>query len=485
METLKRLQSGWCFPTVVLCVYGFFTTVKPIEPFLTPYLTGPDKNLTTEEVTNKVLPVWTYSYLIVLIPAFLATDYLRYKPVIILQGLNLIITTLMLLWAEGVLAMQFTEFFYGMVTAMDVAYFSYIYSVVELEHYQKVTSYCRSVQLVGYTVGSVLGQVLVTFSLMSYFYILVMTLVFICIALLSSCFLPMPKRSMFFHRKETLQDGGQTQAPSPQLSDPDTPEGACQTDVGGTVLSNGKHKENKHGFVSILAQLWFDFLQCYSTKQLVYWSLWWALATCGYNQTVNYVQVLWEHIEPSQNFTAYNGGVEAVSSLFGAASAYAIGFTEVDWTMWGELALGLFSALSAAALYLMTFTDIIWVCYTGYTVFKALYMLLITIAMFQIAAHLSMERYALIFGANNFGALVLQTIVTVIVVDSRGLGLDIIPQFIIYGSYFAAIAALFLLRGIYTLVHERRKRKMEEVPKPNQGRDAEDLDGDNILAQRF
>lgn len=47
---------------------------------------------------------------------------------------------------------------------------------------------------------------------------------------------------------------------------------------------------------------------------------------------------------------------------------------------------------------------------------------------FQIATDLSMERYALIFGANNFGSLVLQTIITSVVVDGRGLGLGIIPQ---------------------------------------------------------
>lgn len=28
-------------------------------------------------------------------------------------------------------------------------------------------------------------------------------------------------------------------------------------------------------------------------------------------------QVLWEHVQPSQNFSIYNGGVEAVSNLFG------------------------------------------------------------------------------------------------------------------------------------------------------------------------
>lgn len=47
---------------------------------------------------------------------------------------------------------------------------------------------------------------------------------------------------------------------------------------------------------------------------------------------------------------------------------------------------------------------------------------------FQIAADLTMERYALVFGANSFGALALQTIITSVVVDSRGLGLGIIPQ---------------------------------------------------------
>lgn len=65
----------------------------------------------------------------------------------------------------------------------------------------------------------------------------------------------------------------------------------------------------------------------------------------------------------------------------GAATAYGIGFADVRWEEWGELALGGFSGLGAAALFLMTFTGNIWVCYSSYVVFKCLYMLLITIAM--------------------------------------------------------------------------------------------------------
>ncbi|XP_061072513.1 thiamine transporter 1, partial [Conger conger] len=453
MYTLKRLQAGWGYPTALLCVYGFFSTIKPMEPFLIPYLTGPDKNFTVEQVTGQIFPVWTYSYLVILLPVFLLTDYLRYKPVIVFQCANLLVTTALLIWAEGVVAMQAMQFFYGVVTASEVAYFSYIYSVVDLKHYQKATSYCRSVQLLGYTLGAVLGQALASTAVMSYYHMFIMTLVLSGIAQVTCLFLPMPQRSMFFHRRhsraETTRPSAAS-APSNTLEEGNGAGGSRPPEAGKEAAEVPLQKSAK-GCLRVMQHLWRDCRQCYS-RSLLCWSIWWALATCGYNQTLNYVQVLWEHVEPSQNFTIYNGGVEAFSGLFGAASAYGVGFIQVNWAAWGELALGSCSALGAAALFLMTFMGSIWVCYAGYIVFKSLYMLLITIAMFQIAAELSMERYALIFGVNTFGALVLQTILTAVVVDSRGLGLDIVSQFTIYGSYFATIAAIFLLRGLYKLL---------------------------------
>ncbi|XP_062274824.1 thiamine transporter 1 [Scomber scombrus] len=465
MEAVRRWRSDWRYPTTLLCIYGFFSTVKPLEPFLIPYLTGPDKNFTIEQV-NQIVPVWTYSYLCVLVPVFLLTDWLRYKPVVVIQCVSLFITTAMILWTKGVPAMQAMEFFYGVVTASDVAYFSYIYSVIDLKMYRKATSYCRSVQLLGYTVGSVLGQLLVSFNLLSYNNILIFTLVLTAIALLVSCLLPMPQQSMFFHRSHT----GKTAVTEGTERHAD--ETVIEEDEKGDA-GNG-HEEKRPKAVGaescsrVLLQLWRDFLQCYSSRQLLYWSVWWAMATCGYNQTVNYVQVLWEHVQPSQNFSIYNGGVEAASSLLSAATAYGIGFTEVKWELWGELALGAFSGLGAAALFLMTFVGNIWVCYLGYIVFKCLYMLLITIAMYQIAADLSMERYALVFGANNFGALTLQTILTFVVVDSGGLGLSIIPQFTIYASYFSVIAVLFSLRGLFTVWGAQGSNKESNPPENNE-----------------
>lgn len=111
----------------------------------------------------------------------------------------------MLLWCNGVPEMQAMQFTYGVVTSCDIAYFTYLYSVVELKHYLKATSYCRTAQLLGYTVGSVLGQILVSFELMSYNNILVFTLVLTGVALIGSILLPMPKTSMFFHKMRSAR----------------------------------------------------------------------------------------------------------------------------------------------------------------------------------------------------------------------------------------------------------------------------------------
>nr|XP_034970936.1 thiamine transporter 1 isoform X3 [Zootoca vivipara] len=438
---------GWALPTAVLCGYGFFANLRPSEPFLTPYLLGPDKNLTETQVFNEIYPVWTYSYLVLLFPVFLATDYLRYKPVILLQGLSLIVTWFMLLYAEGLLAIQFLEFFYGLVTATEIAYYSYIYSVVDLTLYQKVTSYCRSAALVGFTVGSVSGQILVSVFDWPLFNLNVISLTAVSVAFAMAWFLPMPQKSLFFHHR---QSSTQTRpwCPLDALDIYSHQFWSAQHDFGAF----GGRQEQKVDIVKVIKELWQDFLRCYSSRPLLCWSVWWALSTCGYFQVINYAQGLWEKVLPSQTSKIYNGGVEAVSTLLGAVAVFVVGHIKISWATWGEIALAMFSLCIAAAVYIMDSVHNIWVCYASYVVFRILYMLLITIATFQIATNLSVERYALVFGINTFIALALQTLLTVIVVDAKGLGLDIFTQFMIYAGYFAAIAVVFLISGTCSII---------------------------------
>ncbi|NXY91504.1 S19A3 protein, partial [Alcedo cyanopectus] len=314
-------SNTWTFPTLILCLYGFFYMMKPSEPFLTPYLTGPDKNLTVEEVTSQVFPVWTYSYLALLVPVFLVTDYVRYKPVLLLQGLSFIITWLLLLFAHGLVAMQVVEFFYGMVTATEVAYYAYIYSVVSTQHYQRVTSYCRSVTLIAATIASVLGQLLVSFADVSYFHLNAITLASVSLAFLCSFFLPMPQKSMFFHRRGVLEAPPGSEKPVATLSS-DRPlshlednNSVVPADRGPALDRPTNDAKPQRHVLGVLVQLTQDLRDCYSSRKLLYWSLWWALATAGFNQVLNYVQVLWDSRAPSHSSAVYNGAVEAIATF--------------------------------------------------------------------------------------------------------------------------------------------------------------------------
>ncbi|KAK7144504.1 hypothetical protein R3I94_010810 [Phoxinus phoxinus] len=459
------MSEPWLYPTVLLCIYGFFSSHRPLEPFLTPFLMGPDKNLTETEVVNEIYPLWTYSYLVLLFPVFLATDYLRYKPVLILQAASFIVTYAMLMKAQGVRAMQLLEFFFGLATATEVAYYSYIYSVVEPSHYQRVTGFCRSITLLGSAIGSLMGQILVSVAHVPLFYLSVITLVSSCIAFVAPWFLPMPGKSLFFHEREHSSQDEAVLEPMNRgqlIEKPEDPESKMQLSADERTTLGDNTSSSR--LLEVLKMLWADFLQCYSSSTLLAWSVWWALSTCGYFQVINYAQALWEKILPSNDFEIYNGYVETISTLLGAFAAFVVSFVKVSWAVWGELALCVFSLVIAVCVCLMDTIRNIWVCYTAYIIFRATYMLLITIATYQIAANLSMKRYALVFGVNTFIALVLQTLLTVIVVDSVGLGLDIFLQFLIYASYFAAVAVIFFIAGLYKLFKRRRSGGQNELP---------------------
>jgi thiamine transporter 2/3 len=54
----------------------------------------------------------TYAYLAELVFVFLVTDLLRYKPIIVLDGISAIVTWTLLIWGKGIQLMQ-VMFFIG------------------------------------------------------------------------------------------------------------------------------------------------------------------------------------------------------------------------------------------------------------------------------------------------------------------------------------------------------------------------------------
>uniref|UniRef100_A0A8C6QHA4 Folate transporter 1 n=2 Tax=Nannospalax galili TaxID=1026970 RepID=A0A8C6QHA4_NANGA len=199
-----ELQSWRCL-VVYLCFFGFMAQMRPGESFITPYLLKPNKNFTEEQVTNKIIPVLSYSYLAVLVPIFLLTDYLRYKPVLVLQGLSYVCVWLLLLLGHSVLHMQLMEVFYSVTMAARIAYSSYIFSLVCPSHYQRMASYSRAAVLLGVFTSSVLGQLLVTLGDVSFTTLNYISLAFLIFSLGLALLLKRPKRSLFFNRSTLVR----------------------------------------------------------------------------------------------------------------------------------------------------------------------------------------------------------------------------------------------------------------------------------------
>lgn len=82
--TLKMQE--WLKVSLLLCTFGLVREIRPSEPYVSEFLLGPWRNITEETLNKDVYPVGTYSYLSQLVIVFLVTDYLKYKPLIVLSG---------------------------------------------------------------------------------------------------------------------------------------------------------------------------------------------------------------------------------------------------------------------------------------------------------------------------------------------------------------------------------------------------------------
>lgn len=426
----------WKWAVIFLCFYGFMASIKPGEPFITPYLLSPEKNFTRGQVTNEITPVLTYSYMAILVPAFLLTDLLRYKPVLIIQGISQVVIWLILLLGSSLLQMQFMEFFYGITMACRVAYSSYIFSLVSPALYQRVAGYSRSSVLLGVFTSSALGQLCLSFGNISYYTLNAISLGFVSFGLLLSLCLPWPKRSLFFNRNQELAKKSELDRMNPE---------------GSGAPSASRWKD------SVIVQMLMELKNVVKMPNLRLWSLWWVFNSTGYYLVLFYVHILWNKVSPD-NKHVYNGAVEALSTLLSAMTSFIAGFVKIRWNVWSELVICVITAVQAALLLLMGTTENIWLCYVSYILFRGFYQFLVPIATFQIASSLTKELCALVFGINTFLGTILKSIINLIFIDKRGLGLEVHSQFMVYFIYFIILTVTYFIAATVVIVRHYRNK---------------------------
>ncbi|XP_045914033.1 reduced folate transporter isoform X1 [Micropterus dolomieu] len=442
----------WKWAVMILCVYGFMASIKPGEPFITPYLLSPEKNFTREQVTNEITPVMTYSYMVVLVPAFLLTDLMRYKPVLIIQGISQVVIWVILLLGNTLLAMQFMEFCYGITMACRVAYSSYIFSLVSPVLYQRVAGYSRSSVLLGVFTSSVLGQLCMSLGNISFYTLNIISLGFVSFGLLLSLCLPWPKRSLFFNRMRDQEQREMAAAATKSELDQMNPK-----ESGLSSAAPPCSASRWRDFA--LVQMLLEVRNVVKMPNLRLWSLWWIFNSTGYYLVLFYVHILWNKVyQATENKNVYNGGVEAAATLLSAIISFAAGFVKIRWNLWSELVIGVITGLQAGLLLLMGSTDNIWVCYVAYILFRGFYQFLVPIATFQIASSLTKELCALVFGINTFLGTILTTIISLIFSDKRGLGLDVHSQFLVYFIYLTILTVVYFVCAAVVIIRHYRNQ---------------------------
>ncbi|PSN41002.1 Thiamine transporter 2 [Blattella germanica] len=357
-------------------------------------------------VNQEIFPVGTYAYLGELVIVFLVTDFLRYKPIIILDGVFAIVTWSLLIWGKDIFTMQIMEVFYGFFMAAEIAYYTYIYAQVDKEHYQKVTSHTRTAFLFGRALSGIVSQILVSSGAMDYHQLHFISLAAVCLATLWSFCLPPVKHSIYFYRENNNNDNTD-ELVGIENNLVHAEESVVPLAVSSEVISgftadlkdsnqvpvqiNGTYKNTPTkgtGFGMRLKNahyyLWKDFMSAYTNPYVLKWSFWWALATCGFLQCLNYIQLIWQSIVENNNQNVntdlYNGAVEALYTLIGAAASLACGWLRLNWQVLGEATLAICSIIEGLLLIWSTYTNSMIVAYICYVLFGVIYHTMITVA---------------------------------------------------------------------------------------------------------
>ncbi|XP_060842623.1 thiamine transporter 2-like [Rhopalosiphum padi] len=447
-------MKKWKKISLFVCVFAFVRELRPIEPFYTAYMTSPAINITLTQTARDVYAVGAYSCFGLIIIVFLITDYLKYKPVLIMDGICGIITYCSIVGHPSLLRMQIGQMFYGFFFSSEVAYFGYLYAMTDHKrYYQRITGQARAACLSGKFLSSLFAQLIsLVNGSVPYVELVYLSIFGMFFSAVWAFLMPNVTNSVYFHneRSESIDQ------PTPPVSNSTSISGGSkiikdiESQPSKTKVTDKEMNKNK-SLGQVLLYLKKDFIRSYSDPYVRKLCLWWAFAFGAYVQVYTYINVLYTYVldlNEDSHFTLYNGAAESLNTLIGAIAAYSIGKLELNWFKVGDLFLGIGSILAGIVLFGCFYTRTMWFIYAFYIIYGCLYQTMLTVAESEVAKRLSRDSYGLVFGFNSFIALFLHTLMTYGIVQGHIISVSTIQQFLIYAVYYTSIGAVFLIFSI-------------------------------------
>lgn len=331
--------------SLVFFWYGFFIDFKPSEPFLVPYLIDV-KGFSNDTIEQKIFPIWTYAYFVSVVICGLISEALQYKPILVLGSFARVATRLILIFGSSLAMMQATQFSFGFACGTEVLFYCYIYYLVPVEHYQKLTGITRSSVLIGHVGANLLGQLLVTHFHSPLVVLMWISFVSISMATLISFVFPATKLEI---------------------------------------------KHCNHTFTA-LKEAFFDIV---SSRELLLWSVWYILVNVCNDMILNYATNLFYVVDPN---VSYNGAVMAAVRLSGALCAILPGLSFIEGRLEParKVLVAIFTLLAGLVVIASPISNI-WIVYGLLVIYMGLNTFCTSIASAQIAKSMATRKFAMVF----------------------------------------------------------------------------------------
>ncbi|XP_022173912.1 folate transporter 1-like [Myzus persicae] len=428
-------RENWKTVSLLVCVFAMIREIRPIKPFITSYLKS--MNFSLNQINEEIYAVGTYSCLVLAIVIFLITDYFRYKPLIIADGIAGIITYLLLLGTPSLFRVQIGQIFFGFFYASEVAFTTYLYAKVDNKQlYQKITSLVKASILFGRFLSGLIAQIIVSTNLLDQDYLLYISILSTSFVTIWAFFLPKVKHSLYFHTKKEFRENIQLHQSDNEVTIPEN-------------AANNVPKTSKLIKITKVKQMIFDdFKSAYKNTYVVKKCFWWIFAFVGHFIVGLFIQVLWEDVNNNKK-DLMNGAAESIHTLCGAAGAYSVGHLHYDWKKFDDIIFTIGTFVLALLLFILYSCNTLWILYLVYIIFGTCFQVLLTITTSEVAKYIKPDSYGLIFGFNMFMSLSIISIYTLLFIQGFIVAIGTTSQIFSVSMMFASMSALLFIVAVW------------------------------------
>ncbi|XP_050539102.1 folate transporter 1-like isoform X2 [Daktulosphaira vitifoliae] len=367
----------------------------------------------------------------------LMIDLLRYKAVIVIQAICGACVYAILSICTSFTSIVVVEILYGIFTAAEVGYSTYIYSVVEVKYYQKVTSYMRAALLMGHFFSSIMAQVSISIKLFNVYQLNFFTFASLTAGTFWTIILLPSKRKLSKHETEMI----------PMNVDEETLK---------EVIFYPKDNDDCDKKTSLM--YFKSMINEYKSIPVLKWSFWMIAATCCFNQVLSYIQSFWESLshnncfeENCVKYSEWNGAVDAIYTVISFGMTILCGTLTMDIDKYSNIIILISAIIQWMSLYTSVIWNSIYISYINFIFFCMTYQVTMTIASAEIAKFANRDRHGFIFGLNNLLAAILQSLAT-FTMSSMKLSTSSKTLFMWMGNYCFFIAVCFFFIVIVQIV---------------------------------